>query len=752
MSLMQYTTATGVSRRLVTPMNVIPINEAEAMVAPLFDQGLTDFHAFTAVNAAFIPSWDCALLKSCERRFALRWRGDLALDGYDRLRLFINFPPWIRMSGTAVVNAERRTVFHDVPGEGLPCEPTSEPLTGRVTELELHFAVDRDAEALISFYWIGLVNSEREALLEAMRPKYNADWPGLLNPGGNAGIRQPWLVNGAGMDRVKARAARCPALVEELRCAAAQWEGYAPEPHIREFYPCIEHLYRYVRVRDRQRPDWNPPIRLLALAGWLCDRPDWSRLAARLMLAAAHTPHWFEGPQGCTPGSDWHHVCFTESHVLGALAFALQFTGDLLTPAATGMILDRMEEAWRLVNRKCEEPGYRWYMNQGIVFNAERMVGAAALHAHGRAGCAAALEQAYRDHTTVVNHYLGEDGHCTEGPHYFTYSFDSSIPAWMAYATFTGKPLSAIVPERMARSTAYLDAVSCTSGRMMPINATGDECWPLSLVAFMAAHCGWRRGLEILRNVRGPQSRDMNKGDQLALFLLPEEGDWQTVRADGESGSRVLDACLGSGLLALEFPGGKLLFTCERPATGHCHHDRGGIVLEADGELLLPDPGTRNYADVRSAFMKNPDWHNLAHPIGLTPRVHDTIPPNPDMPRASVEWTAPMRFAGNLAPIYGPEVLVGRREGDLTGRTLTLRDIWRFTQARAVEITFQSYQPWQVADASASVGRLRITWTGTACEVTQLDDRCDSQARQVFTLRLRTAPDIETAVTSVIAF
>ncbi len=321
------------------------------------------------------------------RHFTLRWRGDLALDGYDRLRLFINFPPWIRMSGQAVIDAERRAVFHDVAGEGLPFEPTSAPVAGGMTELELDFAADRDAQALISFYWMGLVNSEREALLESRRPKYDADWPGLLNPSGHAGICRPWLVSVAEMERIKSRAARYPALVEELRHAAGQWDGYTPEPHIREFYPCVEHLYRYVRVRDRQRPDWNPPIRLLALAGWLCDRPDWSRLAARMMLAAAHTSHWFEGPQGCTPGSNWHHVCFTESHVLSALAFALQFTGDLLTPTATGMILDRMEEAWRLVNRKCEEPGYRWYMNQGIVFNAERMVGAAALCSKPMASC-----------------------------------------------------------------------------------------------------------------------------------------------------------------------------------------------------------------------------------------------------------------------------------------------------------------------------------------------------------------------------
>jgi hypothetical protein len=175
-------------------------------------------------------------------------------------------------------------------------------------------------------------------------------------------------------------------------------------------------------------------------------------------------------------------------------------------------------------------------------------------------------------------------------------------------------------------------------------------------------------------------------------------------------------------------------------------------VLEADGELLLPDPGTRNYADVRSAFMKNPDWHNLARPVGLTQQVQNTIPPNPDMPRATVEWIAPTRFAGNLAPIYGPEVRVGRREGELTGRTLTLHDIWRFTQARAVEITFQSYRPWRIAGATALAGRLRIAWTGTACEATLFDDRCDNQARQVFTLRLRTAPVMEATVTSMITF
>lgn len=763
-------------------LKLVPINAAEAIFAPLFDARLVEFSEFTleeedGAGGTFGPTWDGSVLRTTATQFLLRWRGHLLLTGYDSIRLFINFPPHIRLSGWATVGGKRKELFRDMPGEPVPCEPTSPPLKAtaaelEVTEMELRFVSSRSGETLIGYYWAGAVDSTREPLIERALPRYSATWPGLLNPAGKAGLTVPLMGSKQALMELKARA-HSPAfqpLLSELKRAATQWEQYAPEKDIREFVPCVEHLFRYVRVRDRGRPIWEDGLNLLALAGYLCEREDWSHLAARLMLSVVRTPHWFEGPQGCFPGSGWHHVCFMEAHFSSALCFALQFTGNLLTPDATRLILDRIEEAWRLINARCEEPGYRWYMNQGLVFNSDRLLAAMTLYRYGRGDLYAAnVEQSYRDHTTILHNYVSEDGHITEGG-YYPYSFGSSLRLWLAYAEHAGRPVADILPPRFLASVAFVEASTSSvgdAGYMIPHGAGGARPWPGYLVAFLAAHCGWTRGWTLLRNrlAHGTQDETLSGMDAfLQLLTMPAELPATTARPSG------LVGCPSSGLVAYEFPPphcGKLLVLCERPATGHHHQDRGSIVLEANGEILLLDPGTLNYSHLQCTFMGNPDWHNLAHPVGLTMQVHDTIPPNPARPRATseqVEATATgFRFTTALAAIYGPQVREGRREGDLQltagGGRLALRDRWGFAEPRAVELTFQSLSPWVIdgQTAHATIGGTRMVIQvresqNRPLKVTHLDDRVDSNEHPVYTLKITTEPAQEIDLCSEVVF
>ena len=250
----------------------------------------------------------------------------------------------------------------------------------------------------------------------------------------------------------------------------------------------------------------------------------------------------------------------------------------------------------------------------------------------------------------------------------------------------------------------------------------------------------------------------------LLLLTMPAELPPAMTRSGG------LVGCLESGLVGYEFPPphcGKLLVLCERPAAGHHHQDRGSVVLEANGEVLLVDPGTLNYSHLQCAFMKNPDWHNLAHPVGLPMHVHDTIPPTPTLPRATVERAGQTAtgfcFAANLAPIYGAPVREGRREGDLQlttgGGQLALCDRWGFDHARSVELTFQSLAPWTLdgTTARASVGRTDLViqvqeMHGLSLQVTQLGDRVDSNQRPVHTLKIITEPSNEIELRSVVTF
>lgn len=761
-------------------MRVTPINKAEAIIAPLFDARLADLPSYSVESRDGLPiefcqTWDSCALAGGSRDFVLRWKGRLEFQHYDRLRLFINYTPAFTLSASATLDGREVRLFENIRGDRLPSEPTScvfgpDRAYHVLTGLELAFRGEPGGDTHIIFYWIGLVSSVREPDLERDLPRYSPDWPGLLNPAGRAFLVEPLFSTRAFLESLpeRARENRFTPLMRSLRQTAAHFATYAPEPDIREYFPCDEHLFRYVRIRDRNRPRLDHPQRMqvLALAGYLEGNPAWSRLAARHVLALAHTPYWFEGPQGHCPGSNWHHVCFMESHGMEAICYALPFLGDWLTPAGRAKVLDRIEEAWTLVNAKCEEPGYRWYMNQGVVNNSLRLLGAIFLYQAGRgANYADAVEQSYRDHTTVINNYLAEDGHCSEGG-YYTYSFSTSIPMWLAYSAFSGKPLSTVIPERFKQSVAFVEAATSAvseSGAMMPLGCNGvGRPWSRALMAFLLTGCNWSHAARWLGKRLSEETIPVDATETLALLeLVPKELPATPARGG-------IQGCRDSGLLAFEFPAprrGKLFLQAERAATGHCHSDRGNIVLEDAGEVLLPDLGTTNYADSRCVFMHHADWHNLAWPMGLEMNLHDHSLPGVTPPRARIvraaETADGFEFAMDVAPVYGSAVEIGRREGLLRlhaqGGTLVLRDIWQFTAARQVQVTFNSYAPWRLIGeglAETRVGKIDLRLeiqeaSGVPLEVAILDDRIDARIQQVWTLRWRTPelPSVDLAST-----
>lgn len=775
-------------------MKITPINAAEAIIAPLFDYTLSGHAEFRLLeegrqDGAWSQSWDSCNIRSDAPRFSLVWQGECAFTGYDALRFFITLAPDLKLSGSAVVNGARHVLFTDVTGANVPQEPTSGALCSPkepaiLQEIRLDFAASLPRTSHVCMRWIGLVNRAAEPLLEQALPRYTADWPGLLaTASATTTVEDTLFVGAAQLRELKARSRepRFQPLLAALQTTAAQWEGKVPEDWIREFIPCEEHLYRYVRVRDRGRPPFDEAMMTLAVAGFLCDRPDWSKLAARMLLTAAHTPNWFEGPQGCFPGSRWHHVCFMEDHYGSAVAVVLPLVAGWLTPAGTARVLDALEKAWAVVNEKAEEPGYRWYMNQGLVGNRGRLLQAACLAKHGRGErYRNAVEQSYRDHCTIVSHYLNAEGHCFEGPGYFQYSFESAVCLWLAYAHFRNCPVRDIVPDLFKKTPGYVEAIlSSTSahGRVIPLNAAGGGPFSPLLLAFLTEVCDWEKGRGYLSRrlaaesagaVPGQETSSLNGLRALLMLALSP-----TPPAPVATAAPGLGHCLQSGLLSYEFPAparGKLWFCCERQSAGHTHDDRGAIILEANGVPLLLDPGTTNYANPLVVFMKEAAWHNLAFPEGEAMASHfPTEPPDLETPQPRVldrvEATAHgVRFGADLKPFYGSVVRLARRDGELVLRSATagdlqLHDRWELTEPRRLRVTFQSFAPWTITGNSATATfegtRIAITFTfgaGTPVELLHDPDRVDATLKPVFALIVRSAPTLTFDLTTALSF
>ena len=784
-------------------VKIIPINQAEAIFAPLFDMNITNMHELVLSEVGrsdgqITQFWDSCAIISYATEFSVQWKGSLILDDYDSLRFFINYHSHLHLSGTAIVNGTQQELFRELPGSNVPLEPTSKPLKrdgekAEISQITLRFHCTGGCPGKhhITFYWMGLLASDKEYLIEEEMQKYDeSSWEGLLNNEGKPAVNYELFFTHKQLTDMKKRIHEplFKNMAEKLKATAEQWESFIPEKEIREYIPVGEHLYRYVRIRDRNRKEIESPILALSIAGYLFDNSKWTKMAARMMLSAAHTPKWFEGPQACMDGSTWHHVCFAEDHHISAIALALSFIGDVLTPAGVEKVLDAMEKAWKWVNHTCEAPGYRWYMNQGLVGNRGRIIGAYCLHQYGR-GYEEYVEQSYIDHTTIINNYLNEEGHCPEGPHYYQYSFENSVLLWLVYANYKKVHVRSIVPEKFKTSLKYVESFISSNndlGSIITVNASWYELFNNILLSFYATVYNWDKAYYYLNNrMKTNAIKEMKiAGIDLLLLLnfMPDQFDEIAYDSNG------LIVFLDSGVFSYAFDKpakGKFLFLCERnPFTGHYHEDRGSFVLEINGKTLLLDPGNTNYANIASQFMGKADYHNLAYPEGLSMNIcnpkarksadeagigcttaitmEDFTFAGPTLEHVE-ETPDGIRFSANMKPLYGEQVLAAIRAGELRldekGGELTLLDAWSFDKERSLNISFLSYVPWTIGKNKAETViedmKLVIQFSenrGLGMRFLVDDSMIDSQINKIYTLRVKTDPAQDIEVTSQLKF
>lgn len=765
-------------------LKIVPINQAEAICMPLFDEKLSNLSDFTfsaeGVGCGFSQAWDSCLLHSEAKDFFVKWRGLFTLEDYDAIRISINFHEHLLLTGRAVVNGKEVLLFENISGAKVPIEPTSKPLIakGEIAEItELTFSFHCTGGCIgkhsINFYWVGLLNTDNEILIEEQLPQYTVDsWEGLINFNGKNGVnRYNLFFSEDELIEMKERMSEpfFANMMKKLKNEVEQFESFVPEKEIREYIPQIEHMYRYVRVRDRDRTCIDGLAEAFAVAGYLFDRQDWSIMAARLIMSIVHTPKWFEGPMGCMEGSTWHHGCFNEDHISSRISIALGFMGDIFTEKGIELIMDAIERAWAVVNTCAEMPSYRWFMNQGIVLSGGRIMGASVLYRNGR-DYGKYIEQSYEDHTVMVNNYLNDEGHCTEGG-YYQYSFTCSIPLWMVYANYKKVDIIGILPEKFIKSVKYVNAVLSSNndfGYAQTLGAGGYNEYDTMILAFFASVLKWDKAYKFLEKRARVVNPNRSVGEAinfLAMLKFMPEDFPKFEQRDSE-----INLFKDGGLLTYGFCKpyfGKLWFQCERnPLTGHSHEDRGGVILEVNGKTMLVDLGTTNYSNTMFHFMHLKEYHNVAYPDGLNMKLKNTIVIDPNNPKSGkTEFTTAeeyypgptfdrfkekasgVEFGADLKPIYGDEVIIGRRDGflELNGDSiqLALTDKWLFDSKRALNIRFLSYSPWEIRNnmAISTVEDMEMTIKfseagGLKIYFNQNDSILDSNLKKVHTLKV----------------
>lgn len=742
---------------------MLPLNEAERIFFLAFDKHLCKDEEITINQGTKERLWDG--ISFCGRKeFEICWHGEVPIREYDRFLCFLRVPKTAKISAKAVIDGESVSLFEDVNGEEVPLDlciglPRCE--VGILSEVCFH--VISEAEQTVVFIsWLGVGDSKKQALLEKKVPVWDqnvADVLLELNPGE---MLDGMLFSKEEGSLLKERLKSDEKAIQLMKKLAEKAMQIRPEDIIGEYVPVLPHLYRFVRKKDRNRPVPEGPILNLAVAGWVLENSEYSRRSAELILALLPMK-WFEGAVCEIKESGFHHVCFTEEHLLAEVALASCFLSGVFTEEAWRKVVDKLQEIWSFVREKCMEPGYRNYMNQGVVSNRGLMLGAVILQKLC-GGYEGFLEETYQRHTSIVENYLSGNGHCAEGPGYFEYSFSTSVLMWHVYAHYKGCPVKEVVPESFIKSGRYLEAVTSANsryGKKMAINCTNcekDGIYKTLLLVFMTMVCDFPTGNTYLAaRFSGEEIVDTENSFDYLFYIYYKEQLQPYYRPYEE------EICLKEdGLVSFRRGTTKLLVTAERnPLTGHYHEDRGGIVLESDGEILLPDIGTTGYSNSQCILMEKKEYHNLACPKNLNMAVASEAGKNAaaeaafpitrelalkdmETPEAKLVYTKRSEngyeFETETGMLFG-EGITGIRRGCLKDRRLTLVDQWEFSQEEELLITFLSYHPWKLCkrEAKAISGRmtLQISMKGIWRFETE-EGMSDSEGKAVYILRIHT--------------
>ena len=744
---------------------ILSLNDAEGIFFPAFDKHLCKDEEITIDRGTKERLWDG--LSFCgSKEFDVCWNGEVDVKEYDRFLCFLRVPPTAQIRADIMVDGTEVPLFETMNGDGVPLDidvPLPKFKEGILTKVCFH--VVSEAEQTILFVsWLGLGNFEKQAFLEQRIPVWNQKEADTMLENKAGEILDGVLFSKAEGGVLKAKLQEDEKALELMQKLAKEAMQIHPEDIMGEYVPVVPHLYRFVRKKDRNRPVPEGPILNLAVAGWVLDNTEYSKRSAELILALLPMK-WFEGAVCEIKESGFHHVCFTEEHLLAEVALASCFLSGVFAEKAWEKIAEKLKVIWSFVREKCMEPGYRNYMNQGVVSNRGLMLGVVLLQKLC-GGYEEFLEETYQRHTEIVENYLSENGHCAEGPGYFEYSFSTSVLMWHAYAHYKGCPVKDVVPQSFVKAGRYLEAVTSVNnryGKKMPLNCTNCEKGGIHktlLVAFMTMVCDFPEGNEyLMARFSGEEIVDTgNSFDYLFYVYYKEQLQLHPYYRPYEE-----EICLKEdGLISYRKGNTKLLVTAERNAlTGHYHEDRGGIILESDGESLLTDIGTTGYSNSQCLLMEKKEYHNLACPKNLEMLAESEVGKNAaaeaafpiteilsleDMkiPEAKVVYTKKneigYEFEVETGMLFG-EGITGTRRGLLKNRALTLVDSWTFPQEEELMITFISYHPWNLdQEAGRAVsGRmmLRVNTEGIWNFATE-EGMSDSEGKAVHILRIYT--------------
>ncbi len=629
-------------------MRITPINSAEAVFEPFFDERISELSLWTvdapdalghrlSQNWAFVViNWERPAPDGRVLRMHRRYE-QLDCSAYDRLIVAINLPEdsIITLSAETDAGPRRRT--------GTPCGPTRHeewlPLDGarQILALTIEISTPHSAAGSGWLLWFGLQSTARLPHHLAQWAGYDERWEKYLQPPEFEPTFNPThglMLNTEELEAVRREFAASTA-TRELRAVGEAARRMRPESLIGENIN-FWNYNGFRREREMGRMlTMNGPF--AAQAGVLFKDKELCRLAARFALSLAHCDRWEDVFFAWMRGANWDQRGFLQAIAVHDCAIILDLCGEWFTPLGRDLILRRIAtEAHGAMCHASWWWEYMYHTNQLAWITPARLYGLLILEQAMPARhenfprppsrVAPHTDIAWANLQDNLDHALLPDGGYVEGPTYFTWVARQAVFSALLYARGRGQDARRLVPPSLFKTERLAEVLYSTDDGQ-DVLLTGDAVIAfgegLTFLAWLMPQSHWvtlyrkslqRAGVAPMLMALRLDREIPAAGPELSAFAsLPDLGYMASHRR------------LGSEWV-------KLFILGNKAGGDHQHEDKGSFVLECAGDSFAFDFGVLDYSNPVCDLLKQCQRHNM-----LTPWSDDERPRPQNPIRADVK-------------------------------------------------------------------------------------------------------------------
>lgn len=698
-------------------MQIVTINEAEAILSPFWDKSLSDLNQWNIdpvlTHALKVyQEWCWVAFEWVQRPVdgpTLRMSRQYCVDctEYDRLLLSVMTPKSTVVRLLAETDCGLRLL--EASPIGLKKQELVLELEGATQLYSVTIEIEAGADGIASgwFNWLGLQHSGRLEHMLMMQTVWDANWQKHLKEESFEPSFTPaygLVLNAWELAALREwhsemmKDGRSSPFIAAAEAAARITPESLIHEHVNFWFDS-----RYNRERDHDKFILNHGMNA-AIAGHLLRDKSLLRLAARYAMSIGMCKNWHDGFICHFPGGVFEHRCFVQSLCAYEVACILDLAGEYFTDTGRDFLLRRLaEEAIGAIQFNTWRHSYIFSCNQLAWFTSGRILALGVLQCHWPR-VRPYLDIAYQELCESLDRIILPDGGYAEGPAYFLcVGRDASMGIYY-YSRAVGRPMAEFIPKPMKHCGNFADVLISTDDTrdVISICDGGDglhdvtsqaimadllpgSAWVHMLIKTLARNMGW------LNNDWSPISmRSMTDAAITWSVIQGMQSTSSKLRTFVDlpvMGPLASHRCLGGEMI-------KIFIQGNQAGAGHTHEDKGSFVLEFAGETFAVDPGSCDYGNPLSDMLTRCERHNMLVPYGTPERPHPANPlPYDVKPHGNGDDTA---FHAEIDATPGWNGYYHRwfRTWDSpTPDVLTIMDEYELTAGDGVEFYWQTLLP-----------------------------------------------------------